>query len=138
MITPETNGAQNPEEQTETDLMEKNKTWDKNHVAITEAMIWLIRENERWPTKAEIAEQTGLTRWTVYKHLEEFEQQEVSAGEVVELKLMSSQILAKMVEMAVAGEVKAMRLSFEVMGILKKGKVQVNPEAHKQDAEANV
>ena len=120
-------------EELEKEFNERTQAWESNHIAITKAMAHLIRQNERWPTKAELAEETGLSRPTIYIHLKEFDRQDVMGAELEELKFMSSEILARLIESAIGGDMKAMRLSFEVMGILKKGKSSAGTEAQKRD-----
>ena len=100
----------------------RTQEWESNHIAITKAISLLIRQNERWPTKTEIAEESKLSRPTVYVHLKDFRQEDLVGAEMGELKFMSSKILARLTERAMDGDIKAMRLSFELMGILKKGK----------------
>ena len=111
---------------------EKSQTWETNHIAIVKAMDWLIRKNERWPTKAEIAVEARLSRPTVYIHLRDFRQEELTGVEMGELKFMSSKILAKLTEKAMDGDMKSMRLAFELMGVLKKGRSLIGAETEKQ------
>ncbi len=101
--------------------VKRNQTWEANHVLITKAMAKLVYKWERWPTKAEIMEETGLGKTTVYKHLEEFGQEELLLEELAQLKCMSSKIMAKLCELAMGGDAKAMRMSFELMGLLRRG-----------------
>ena len=44
---------------------ERNQTWQNNHLAITNAIDQLVRQNERTPTQQEIAQEAGLSRQTV-------------------------------------------------------------------------
>ena len=48
-------------------------------------------------------------------------------AELEELKFMSSEITATMADLALDGDVRAMRLSYELTGALKKGKQVVVP-----------
>jgi predicted transcriptional regulator len=120
------NNKQSADENLQMDILEKNQVWEDNHTAITKAIAQLIRHEERWPTKAEIAEETGLSRTTVYKHLAEIGKQDLMAETIDDLKCMSSMITAKLCELALGGDAKSMRIAFELMGLLKKGK---NPAA---------
>ena len=132
MITTETNTTQNGEDNMETAPLGKNPTWERNHVTITDAIDQLVRRNERWPTKTEIAEESGFTRATIYRHLEQFGQEDYAIEEMNELKFMSSKLQAKMCEKAMDGDVKCMRLAFEVMGVLKRGRNGVGLNDTKQ------
>jgi hypothetical protein len=126
-MTEQSNETRARNEQTETVLAKKNQVWENNHVVITKAMARLLRDNERWPTKVEIAEETGLSRPTVYKHLEDFGKEELVMDEMQDLKCMSSMIMAKLCELALEGDAKSMRMTFELLGLLKRsgGRVPV-------------
>ena len=106
----------------ETDATDRNPTWEANHVLIEQTMDKLIRDNERLPTKTEIIETCGLSRATVYKHMAEMNLAELLGDGIDEVKFMSGKMLAKLCENAMDGDVKAMKLAFELMGLLKKGK----------------
>jgi biotin operon repressor len=95
-----------------------NQTWESNHTLITKAIAKLIRQNERLPSKTEIAEATGLSRQTVHKHIKQFGQEALVVEALKQYKFMSSKVLAKIIELAMDGDVKAARLSLEVMGII--------------------
>ena len=121
-MTTETNPQQTGNETAETDLMERNQNWETNHELIKRALGKLIRSDVRWPSKEAIAAETGLNRTTVYRHMEQFSKDDIMAKELEELKLVSSQITATMVDLALDGDIRAMRLSYELTGALKKGK----------------
>ena len=106
----------------ETSTEDRNPTWEANHVLIIEAMDKLMRDNERWPTKVEIIEACGLSRATVYKHLAAMNLAELLGEALDELKFMSGKVLAKLCENAMDGDIRAARLTFELMGVLKKGR----------------
>jgi hypothetical protein len=110
----------------EGDSTERNPIWEDNHVRITLAMDWLLRENERWPTKTEIARRSGLSRQTVHKHLEDFDKEDYGAENVKGLRFMSSKLMMRMCQKAMDGDAKCLRLAFEMTGDLKKGRNAVN------------
>ena len=97
-----------------------NQTWKNNHRLITKVMAKLIRHYERWPTKAEVIEASGLSKATVYKHYKQLMQEDMMAEELAQFKFISSGVSANLYVSAVGGDIKAMRLSFEVAGILKR------------------
>ncbi len=98
---------------------DKNQTWENNHILITRAIALLIRQNERMPSKAEIAVQAGLSRQTVHKHLKQFGNSTIAEEQLEQFNFMASKVLAKIIELAMDGDVRAARLSLEIMGILK-------------------
>ena len=98
---------------------QRNVTWKNNHLVITKALAKLIKQNEAWPRKAQIARATGLSRKTVYQHLEHFAIHPFMVEEIEQFKLMSGTVLANMCKKAIMGDIKAMRLSLEITGVLK-------------------
>ncbi len=121
-MTEETRNKLYGTENKETSTPDRNATWEANHVLIAKAMDKLIRDNERWPTKTEICEACGLSRPTVYKHLAQMNLAELLGEALGELKFMSGKVLAKLCENAMNGDIRATRLTFELMGALKKGR----------------
>ena len=97
---------------------DKNKTWETNHTVITRAMAKLVRQNERMPSKAEIAEETGLSRQTIHKHLKQFGHESLVVEQLEQLNFMSSKVLAKIMELSMDGDIRAARLALEIMGII--------------------
>lgn len=50
----------------------KQQVWEYNHQAITDAISKLTEEHGSMPTKNQLAEETGLSRQTISKHLKEY------------------------------------------------------------------
>jgi hypothetical protein len=109
-------------EDAETDTEIRNHAWEENHVIIIRATHFLIRKTKRWPSKAAVAEKAGLSRNTVYRHMEYFSKEEMMAEELEALKFMQSDVMAVAFDCAIDGDIRAMKLIFEVTGALKKGK----------------
>jgi hypothetical protein len=126
-MTTETAPQQTFNENAETDLMERSQNWETNHERVKRAIGKLIRSHLHWPTKEAIATETGLSRSTVYRHMEQFSKEDMMANELEELKFMTSQITATMVDLALDGDIRAMRLAYELTGALKKGKQLAAP-----------
>jgi hypothetical protein len=124
-MTTETKQTEGKLENKEPILLERNETWEKNHDLITEKMAILIRRNSRWPSKAEIAKETGLDRRTIYRHMQDLLKQDIMTEQLEELKFMMGEVTGNMLDMVMQGDVKAMRLAYEVAGVLKKGKAVV-------------
>ena len=51
----------------------KNKTWDRNHFKITQAMKQYVVDNNRMPTVSAVACITQMSRVTISKHLKDFD-----------------------------------------------------------------
>ena len=115
----------------ETTSFEKNETWERTHALITEKMAILIRRNSRWPSKAEIAKETGLSRQTIYRHISDLLKQDMMAENLDELKFMMGEVTGNMLGQVMEGNVSAMRLAYEVTGVIKKGKGVVTKEKDK-------
>ncbi len=96
----------------------KNQLWENNHYEITVAITKLMEDYGKMPTKNLIAEATGLSRQTIYKHLKDYAMHPLYAEEMKKFRLMSDRVLAKVYKYAMNGEVKAARLYFEVLGYL--------------------
>ncbi len=105
-------------EQDESPITGRNKTWEENHTAIIKAIDKLIFKNERLCSVTEIADFTGLSRNTVYKHLGSFEDGKLMIENVEQCKFLSSKVLAKVMELAVGGDLRACRLALQIVGVL--------------------
>jgi hypothetical protein len=122
MINTENNQTPNEDESFKDDGLTRNAGWEKNHASITKAMSRLIIKYDAWPTKADIATESGLSLSTVCRHMEHFGKEDMMAEELKELKFMTSTVFAVMVSSVIMGNMKAMRLALEVTGALKKDK----------------
>ena len=94
----------------------RNQIWEINHEKITNAIATDIHKYGLMPTKAEIAEATGLSRQTVHKHLKEYPTHPLYAEHVTQFRFMLDTVLAAVCASAMKGDVKAARLFFEMVG----------------------
>lgn len=94
----------------------KNQLWENNHFSIRQSMTKLIEEYGKMPTKNQIANDTGLSRQTIHKHLNGYAEHPLYAEQLKQFKFMADRVLAKVIKQAAQGDVKAARLFFEVMG----------------------
>ena len=99
---------------------ERNRTWESNHITITKAMAKLVRKYERVPYTTEIAEMTGLSRKTVHLHQKEFGKEKLIREEVGQFRFMANRVLGKLMELSMDGNVRAAKLSLEIMGVIGK------------------
>ena len=98
----------------------KNQIWENNHLQITISISKQIEETGKMPTKNQIAEDSGLSRQTVYKHLSGYAEHPLYNEQIKQFKFMSDRVLAKVIKLAAQGDVKAARLYFDVMGNLNR------------------
>lgn len=99
-----------------TDL--KNQLWEKNHMDIIRVISNFVNRHGQIPTKNTIAEESGLSRQTIHKHLVSFSESENYKQEKLKLKVLTSSALAHVYQAACLGNVKAARLFFEMTGEL--------------------
>ena len=98
----------------------KNQLWEHNQMVITNAISKFISKHGFMPPKAFIAEQTGLSRQTVVKHVKEYNQHPEYLAAVQQFKLMAPNVLASVFKSAINGDTKAARLYFEMVGAISK------------------
>jgi AraC-like DNA-binding protein len=99
----------------------KNQLWESNHVQITQAVSNLLNKYGRMPTKAEIAQETELSRQTIHKHFKEYAAHPLYLGELEQFRFMTSKLLATVYSFALRGDTGAAKLFFNVMGYLNNG-----------------
>jgi len=92
----------------------KNELWESNHNQITWAISNLMNENNRMPSKAELAEKTGLSRQTIHKHLKEYKVHPQFIGQLEQFRFMTEKVLAKVFHFAVNGDMRAAKLYLEM------------------------
>jgi predicted transcriptional regulator len=109
----------------------KNSFWEYNHLLITNAISNFMREHGIMPTKKNIAEETGLSRQTVAKHIKDYRSHPEFTAETEQFKFMAHQVLATVFKSASKGDTKAARLYFEMVGEINK--LQTNTIVNKQN-----
>jgi hypothetical protein len=97
-----------------------SQEWENNHTTICEAFINLAVLKERLPTKTEIAAETNLSLRTVYNHLNHLGQQKIEAEYLQQFKIATGPVLAKIIELALSGDMRAARLYLLVNGLITK------------------
>jgi len=98
----------------------KSKVWEYNHMLISDAINRLMRRYGIMPPKTAIADETGLSRQTINKHLKEYKAQPEFLAQMEDFKFMAPKILANVFKSAGDGDVRAARLYFEVTGVINK------------------
>ncbi len=112
--------TEEPISSAEPDTDQNNETWQANRQVILKAMVRLMNRHNRLPTKIEIAEETGLSRPTIYKHLKSLGDNPVQKEQMQLFGMYSSSVLAKIAQVALSGDIKAARLALELMGAINR------------------
>jgi DNA-binding phage protein len=94
----------------------KNQIWTINQTRISNSIVKLTQEFNRMPTKDEIAEECGLSRQTIHKHLNEYSEHPLFKEELTQYKFASTALLARVYKMAIQGDIKAAKLYFNIIG----------------------
>jgi len=93
----------------------KQVVWQQNHRKIQQVMIQYIQGKGKLPTKTEIAHFTGLSRVCIHEHLKDDETYNLFKGELSKVRLMSSVLLSKLMELALKGELRAIKMLLEII-----------------------
>lgn len=104
----------------------RREVWESNHAQITTAINNFINMHGCIPTKTELSRATGLSRNTIYRHLEEYSSSAHYHNQVEQLKFLSSHMLAQVSKRAFSGDNAATRLFFTITGDIGKGKAWNN------------
>lgn len=87
----------------------KNQRWTTNHLKIKKAIDDCIRKEYLMPSAYQIAQNTGLSRQTISKHLKEFDLHDLYQDELKSYELASNMLLDRILAMSVKGDLKAMK-----------------------------
>jgi predicted transcriptional regulator len=90
--------------------------WDYNQQMVTYAITKLMNESGHMPSVNNIADEVGLSRQTVAKHLKEYRANPQYLAQVERFKFMAPKIMAGVFKLATRGDVKAARLYLETVG----------------------
>lgn len=93
----------------------KNSIWENNHNSITYAISTLMQDYGRMPSKTELAKETGLSRQTIHKHLNDYTTHPLYAGQLEQFRFMTNKVLARVFKYAVNGDVSAAKLFLTMM-----------------------
>lgn len=91
-------------------LVEPDKIWEYNHTRIAGAITVYIRQFSTMPTRVFLAERTGLSHETINKHLRDFDKAPAFKAMQDMQLLMADKILMKLLQAALAGDVRAAKL----------------------------
>ncbi|MBK7560894.1 MAG: hypothetical protein IPI68_05100 [Chitinophagaceae bacterium] len=99
-------------EKTEPLLSQKsrNEIWERNHYCILNVISWQTIQNRQIPTIKAIADETGLSRVTVTKHLKEYYDSETFKEKETTYKFLREKLLAKVYNYAYDGNMRAAKI----------------------------
>ena len=97
-----------------------DQIWESNHFAIGNAITALVRKYGCMPPKSLIAQETGLSRATIAKHIAGYKAHPQFRQELEQYKYMGTKVLSSVFKLASDGDVKAARLYFEMVGAISK------------------
>lgn len=96
----------------------RNSLWEHNHHSITGAISNLMVRNNIMPTIHEIVNETGLSRQTIHKHLNEYAAHPLYLCEIERYRFMTARMIALVFQYALKGDMSAAKLYFKVTGAL--------------------
>jgi hypothetical protein len=96
----------------------KNELWEHNQTQITCALSTLMTRYGRMPTKTELANETELSRQTIYKHFKEYSNHPQYLEQMERFKFLTSKVLTKVFHYAVQGDMGAAKLYLTAVGSL--------------------
>jgi DNA-binding phage protein len=99
----------------------KNDFWEYNHTRIMQVIDLLMQELGRMPSRSEIAQKTDLSRTTVYRHLKEYTTHPLYLEQLQKMRILASNVIAKVYKSAMGGDIGSQKLFFNVMGFLNNG-----------------
>ena len=94
----------------------RNQTWEVNHIRLTSAIQWHINEKGRMPSTNDLVKETGLSRLTIRKHLAEFNYSPFYQEQLQQFRMLSTQVVVQLFNLAMQGDVKAARLYLDAVG----------------------
>lgn len=102
----------------------KTEFWEYNHTRIMFAISSYLNEFGRMPSRTEIALRTDLSRQTVYKHLKDYSNNPVYLEQMQKFRILSTNVIAKVYQSAMAGDIGSQKLYFNVLGFLNNGQIK--------------
>ena len=122
----------------------KNEYWERNHSLIVHEISKYLKTCGRMPVIRELESLTGISRQTLTKHLKEYKKSVLYQDHLIQFQFMSHKVLAKKLQIAINGDIKAAKLYFEmigersVSGRSKDNYIQINNISISQEAFLNL
>jgi|ERR1043165_1829743 hypothetical protein len=96
------------------DLPLKNRIWQRNNLLITQAIEEYKKQFGTAPDKSDIADRSGLSLTTVYKHFKSYRQNNMQL-QLEQFEFMAPKVLDAIFNKSVGGNVNAAKLFFKVI-----------------------
>jgi DNA-binding transcriptional ArsR family regulator len=117
----------------------RRETYEVNHGNIKAAILNHLADKKNMPTVEKIAKAAGLSRQTVTKHLKDFDMSAYFPDECRKYQIAFMGIMDALLSKCMSGDVKAMRLYFEIMAFSSKRNPQAGflldrPQAEQPDS----
>src|ERR1700749_1967612 len=71
----------------------QQQIWEYNHETITNAIARLTEQYGSMPTKSQLAEETGLSRQTISKHLKEYQANPGHTEQIEQFKIVAPRLM---------------------------------------------
>jgi hypothetical protein len=104
----------------------RSMQFQRNQNTIKQALIAYINVHGKLPSTSTLSKITDLSRPTIQNHLKEDVLNSIFKQEVLKVQLLSSNLLVKMYKMAEEGDLRAMKLLFDIQQTGHK--IQVNTQ----------
>lgn len=94
------------------------QVWEGHHTLIQKAIEDYVKIYGILPNTTQIARKTGLSRQTVAKHLKDLKDSNTYAMHLSKTKMLASNVIAKVFQIAMKGDLKACRMFLTIAGVL--------------------
>ena len=91
-------------------FLDDEKIWEINHQKINNAVRTFVNKYGTMPTKSHLVKETGLSKPTVYKHIQAIKTSPIITEQNELFGLMTKQVLGKLLQTALRGDVAAAKL----------------------------
>ena len=112
----------------------KNIMWVNNHEMIKNALHNSIKKDGFFPDSTRLKELTGLSRQTIYKHLKTFNNSELHNEYKDACKVLESNVIQLVYQLAMNGDLKACKLFLELSGAINR----MNPSTYIDKQQNNI
>ena len=112
----------------------KKAIWSSNHEKIKFALHNSIKKEGYFPNASRLVELTGLSRQTIYKHLNTFKDSELYNEYRDACKVLESNVIQLVYQLAMNGDLKACKLFLELSGAINR----MNPSTYIDKQQNNI
>jgi hypothetical protein len=94
----------------------RNEIWERNHYCILNVISWQTIQQRQIPSVKDIADETGLSRVTVIKHLKQYYESETFKEKENAFKFLREKLLTKIYSYAYDGNMRAAKIFMDATG----------------------